>query len=65
MLNEALSPALCLERLPKSHIDVYVQILESDGTNASLAAGITCASMALADAGIEMLDLVTACASVR
>lgn len=31
---------------------------------AALAAAITCASVALADAGIEMYDLVTGCSAV-
>jgi len=40
-------------------------VLENDGTTSCLAAAITCASVALADAGIEMLDLVAACSAVR
>jgi len=30
----------------------------------ALAAAVTCASLALADAGIEMYDLVTGCSAV-
>lgn len=39
-------------------------MLESDGTSSCLAAAIVASSIALADAGIEMLDQVTACSSV-
>ncbi|KAI8816600.1 ribosomal protein S5 domain 2-type protein [Fimicolochytrium jonesii] len=63
ILDQALSPAVRLDLLPKSSIDIFVQVLESDGSAACLAAAITCASLALADAGIEMLDAVAACAA--
>ncbi|TPX62625.1 hypothetical protein PhCBS80983_g00245 [Powellomyces hirtus] len=63
VLEQALSPAVRLDLMPKSTIDVFVQILESDGSAACLAAAITCASLALADAGIEMVDAVAACAA--
>ncbi|RKP13548.1 ribosomal protein S5 domain 2-type protein [Piptocephalis cylindrospora] len=61
-MQQALAPAIHLDLLPKSAIDIYVQILEEDGSAAALAAAITVASTALADAGIEMLDMVTGCA---
>lgn len=61
---QALTPAVRLELLPKSAVDIYVNVLENDGTNASLAAAIIASSVALADAGIEMLDQVTACSAV-
>ncbi|KAG1447724.1 hypothetical protein G6F56_009169 [Rhizopus delemar] len=64
ILIQALSPAVRLELLPKSAIDIYINVLESDGTSSCLAAAIVAASVALADAGIEMLDQVTACSSV-
>lgn len=61
---QALSPAVRLELLPKSALDIYINVLESDGTSSCLAAAIIASSVALADAGIEMLDLVTACSTV-
>ncbi|KAJ3159196.1 Exosome complex component MTR3 [Irineochytrium annulatum] len=61
LIEQALTPAVRLRLYPKSQIDVFVQVLEGDGTMASLASAITCASLALADAGIEMVDLVGAC----
>lgn len=41
-----------------------MNVLENDGTSSCLAAAIIASSVALADAGIEMLDQVTACSSV-
>ncbi|KAI9092663.1 ribosomal protein S5 domain 2-type protein [Phlyctochytrium arcticum] len=63
ILRQALAPSLRLELLPKSVVDVYVQVIESDGSAACLAAAITCTSLALADAGIEMVDTVAACSA--
>lgn len=59
--REALEPALILEDYPRTAIDVYIEVLQSDG--GSRCAGITAASVALADAGINMRDLVAACAA--
>ncbi|XP_028665076.2 exosome complex component MTR3 [Erpetoichthys calabaricus] len=55
----SLQPGLCLHRYPRSQIDVSVLVLENDGS--ALAHAVTCASLALADAGIEMYDLVLGC----
>lgn len=60
-LLEALEPAVRLDSFPKSEVDVYVTVLEHDGS--VLAAAITCASLALADAGIEMYDMVVGCSA--
>lgn len=54
--GEALEKAIFLERYPNCAIDVYVEILDSNA--GSRAAAITAASLALADAGIPMKDLV-------
>jgi len=59
--REALEPALILEDYPRTAIDVFVEVLQSDG--GSRCAGISAASVALADAGINMRDLVSACAA--
>lgn len=61
VMRESLEPALMLEDYPRAAIDVYVEVLQSDG--GSRCAGITAASVALADAGINMKDLVAACAA--
>ncbi|XP_046548922.1 exosome complex component MTR3-like [Haliotis rubra] len=60
-LLEALEPAVCLHKFPKSQVNVYVMVLQNAGS--ALAASITCAALALADAGIEMYDLVTGCSA--
>lgn len=59
--REALEPALILEDYPRTVIDVFIEVLQSDG--GSRCAGITAASVALADAGINMRDMVAACAA--
>ncbi len=59
--REALEPVIFLEQYKKTGIDVFIEILQSDG--GTRVAGITAASVALADAGIAMRDLVAACAA--
>ena len=54
-LESALKPALLLDRYPKSTIEVYALVLESDGGEES--ACLIAAALAAADAGIEMIDL--------
>src|ERR687897_155106 len=61
VIREALEPALMLQDYPRAAIDVFVEVLQSDG--GSRCAGITAASVALADAGINMRDMVSACAA--
>jgi exosome complex component RRP41 len=61
VMREALEPALMLEDYPRAAIDVFVEVLQSDG--GSRCAGISAASVALADAGINMRDLVSSCAA--
>ncbi|KAI7872496.1 ribosomal protein S5 domain 2-type protein [Spinellus fusiger] len=64
ILVQALAPAVRLDLLPKSSIDIYVNILENDGSSSCLSAAIIASSVALSDAGIEMLDQVTACSAL-
>ena len=47
------------QTFPKANVDVYCLVVESGGSDTAVV--ITAASLALADAGIEMYDLVTAC----
>lgn len=61
VIREALEPALVVEEYPRTAIQVFVEVLQSDG--GSRVAGITAASLALADAGINMRDLVAGCSS--
>ena len=56
--ENALLPALSLEQFPNAVVDVFIEIQQADaGTR---CAGICAASMALADAGIPMKDLICA-----
>ncbi|MAG45506.1 MAG: exosome complex exonuclease Rrp41 [Nanoarchaeota archaeon] len=56
--RNALLPAVNLDEFPNAVVDVFVEIQQADaGTR---CAGICAASMALADAGIPMKDLICA-----
>jgi len=55
----AIEPAIFLEDFPKATIDVFIEVLQADGS--TRVTGINAASLALADAGVPMRDLVTAC----
>ncbi|KAJ9593208.1 hypothetical protein L9F63_015253, partial [Diploptera punctata] len=56
MLRRALEPAVCRHEFPNFQVDVYALVLENDGS--ALAAAITCAGLALANASVPMYDLV-------
>ena len=56
VMRLALEPALFLENYPRTGVDVYVEIIEADGS--TRATSINAASLALADAGLPMKDLV-------
>jgi len=58
--ENALLPTLELSEFPNSVIDVYIELPETDA--GSRCAGICAASLALADAGFIMRDLVAAVA---
>ncbi|KAL5716970.1 Exosome complex component RRP41-like [Ranunculus cassubicifolius] len=57
MLHKALEGAVMLDSFPKTTVDIFALVLESGGSD--LPVVISCASLALADAGIMMFDLVT------
>lgn len=59
VIRLALEPAIFLEEFPKATIDIFVEIIQADGS--TRVAGINAASLALATAGIPMRDLVVAC----
>lgn len=56
--EKALLPAVDLSKYPNSAIDVFVELPQTDA--GSRCAGICAASIALADAGIIMKDMVPA-----
>lgn len=65
LIQQALLPSVRLELLPKSSIDVYVTVLDSDTSELGLVAlSVTAASVAIAEAGVDMLGLVTGSAAV-
>lgn len=58
--REALEDMIFTEYFPKSAIDIFVEVIQADaGTR---TAALNAASVALADAGIPMRGLVSACA---
>ena len=61
VIREALEPSVFIEYYPRTSIDLFIEVLQADG--GTRCAGITVASLALADAGIPMRDLVAACAA--
>ncbi|NIV44948.1 MAG: exosome complex exonuclease Rrp41, partial [Gammaproteobacteria bacterium] len=61
VIREAFEPAVFTEYYPRTSIDIFIEVLQADG--GTRCAGITAASLALADAGIPLRDLVSACAA--
>ncbi len=60
VIGEALESVLFVEEYPKTSIGIYIEVLQANaGTR---CAGLVAASVALADAGIPMSDLVPAVA---
>ena len=58
-LHRSLVSSIRLESFPKALVEVYVNILECDGSE--LTSAITCATAALVDAGVELTDLTVGC----
>ena len=61
VIRNALEPAIFSEEFPRTSIDLFIEVLQADG--GTRCASITVASLALADGGIPMRDLVVACAA--
>uniref|UniRef100_A0A7S2ZLW4 Uncharacterized protein n=1 Tax=Rhodosorus marinus TaxID=101924 RepID=A0A7S2ZLW4_9RHOD len=59
ILCRALESIVRVEQYPKSTIEVHVLVIEDDGS--TLPAAITCACLALADAKIELRELMACC----
>jgi len=56
--EKALTPVIDLKDFPNAVVDVFIELTQTDA--GSRCAGICAASMALADAGVQMKDLVAA-----
>lgn len=61
VIRQALEASIFLELFPRTAIDLSIEVLQAHG--GTRCAGITVASLALADAGIPMRDLTVACAA--
>ncbi|MCD6371096.1 MAG: exosome complex exonuclease Rrp41 [Candidatus Aenigmarchaeota archaeon] len=59
IIRIAVIPSIFLKDFPRSGLDIFVEVLQADGS--TRVSGINAASLALASAGIPMKDLVTAC----
>ncbi len=63
LIENALSNVVMLEEYPRTVIDIYLEVIQADaGTR---VAALTAASLALADAGIAMKDLIPSTAAGR
>jgi len=59
VIKKAFESVLFLEEFPKTMIEIYVEILEANAS--TRCAAINAVSLALADAGIPMRDLIASC----
>ena len=60
VISNALEHVIFVEQFPRASVDVYIEILQANaGTR---CVGLTAASVALADAGVPMRDIVPSCA---
>jgi len=60
VIREALEPVVMSEAFPRTSIDVFIEVISADG--GTRTAALNAASLALADAGVPMRDLVAAVA---
>ncbi|WP_455363433.1 exosome complex exonuclease Rrp41 [[Eubacterium] cellulosolvens] len=60
VIREALETSIMSEAYPRTSIDIFIEVLQSDG--GSRCAAITAASLALVDAGLPVREIVAACA---
>ncbi len=56
VIREALEAVIFSELFPRTSIDIFIEVLQADG--GTRTTGLTAASLALADAGIPMRDLI-------
>lgn len=61
VVKEALSGVIELEEFPRASIEIYSEVLEADAS--TRCAALNAASIALANAGILMKDLIASCAA--
>ena len=61
VIKQALEAAVLTELMPRSQLDVNIQVLQADGGVRSAA--INAAVLALADAGVPLRDTMAACSA--
>lgn len=61
-MEAALQPAIRRDLFPNAHLDIYVSILQDDGS--VIPAALLAASVALSQAQIELYDSVVACSAL-
>ncbi|KAG8066590.1 hypothetical protein GUJ93_ZPchr0004g40371 [Zizania palustris] len=61
VIRQTMEASILTHLMPRSQIDIFVQVLQADGGTRS--ACINAATLALADAGIPMRDIVTSCSA--
>ncbi|GKU96726.1 hypothetical protein SLEP1_g9930 [Rubroshorea leprosula] len=61
VIRQTMEACILTHLMPRSQIDIFVQVLQADGGTRS--ACINAATLALADAGIPMRDIVTSCSA--
>jgi len=61
VIREALTPVIFLSEFPKTAIDLHIEVLQADASTRCVA--LNAASLALADAGVPMKDLIASCSA--
>ncbi len=61
VIGDALLPSIFVEEYPKTMIDIYIVVIQAHSGTRTV--GINAASVALADAGISMRDIVSSVAA--
>jgi hypothetical protein len=59
MIQETFESCVLLKLFPRSQIDIFVEIIQSDGS--ALSAAINATTLALIDAGVPLADFICAC----
>eukprot|EP00026_Physarum_polycephalum_P008728 Phypoly_transcript_08828.p1 GENE.Phypoly_transcript_08828~~Phypoly_transcript_08828.p1 ORF type:complete len:242 (-),score=20.15 Phypoly_transcript_08828:50-775(-) len=61
IVKQTFEATVLVNLFPRSQIDIYIQVLQSDGGDKTAA--INASTLALIDAGVPMRDFVCACAA--
>ena len=64
LLEQSLTVSIHLESFPKAVLEAYVTVLQEDGKGSIFPAAVCALSLALAQAGVMMYDLVVACSAL-